>query len=273
MPKDSYYYSRGQVWKCVGFGKKNVGHEQKKDRPVLIISTPEFYAETKLLLVAPFTTKYKHSHYVLDVSTPSDYVNYLLLEHICTIDPNSPDYKMTFLYSLSSSAMERVDSSLKYLLGFQPEVPSFPKAPPRKSKKNIATNVSAKTPKPVEERDSSPAETTPKAVAPSMLSWNGNLQSSPKREFTIPSEDIDATETEKVTPCEPVPFPKLPNQRPPKSETPKRKRRLWTIDKAQEFLDDCTSKPREEVISKWDIQNIKAYYSMKNYCEDIVTKP
>jgi mRNA-degrading endonuclease toxin of MazEF toxin-antitoxin module len=103
------------------------------------------------------------------------------------------------------------------------------------------------------------------------------VESVENSDSTIESETshgVENTPTEKQEkkPRNPIKKGKEAPTPIPSKENTKRKKRKWTLEEMEEFLDDCEKLPPTRCLIKWQIENMRSFYSMKYYCKSKIEK-
>lgn len=273
MKYDIVKFERGQLW-MVRFKhpQENVGHEQQKDRPYLVLSVGKFNKSSGMVTMVPVTTRD-------NIVTPSQvqfindrgYSNVILCEGIRTFDYKSGAYIFDFLGQISDDILEKVDVALSIHLGLHYSPITLKKL--YDSMEAIIKSIGHMQQK----------ADTPKFTDNDVLEFAEKLQSLAGAESSIASEELAATveiPKRKLNPHQspldeyrghPVEYVEV-KEESPKAEEKKPLRIRWTPEKCQEFLDDDNNMPMSKVMEKWNISKKTRYYSMKNYVENLMTK-
>lgn len=276
MARDLARYERGQVWWIKGINDA-VGHEQQKDRPWLILSVSAFNETSYMITVVPLHTG-NVAKTISQVVFTNDYgiKNVILCEHIRSIDYSDKKYTLEYKYTLSSEVMDRVDRALSVHLGLHYSERRI--AELEESLNRLCDTVVHLK---MERLKEASADSFIEKVTSHLNDKIKELES--QLPDTISSDNIVVPKYEEVT-LEVAPKVTSsselgPNVIDPVVEAHNRKvrskgqkRRRWTVEKADEYLKDCSSLPMKKVMEKWDIQKKSNYYSMKSYCEGILEK-
>lgn len=269
MTYDMVKFERGQVW-MVRFKhpQEQVGHEQKKDRPWLVLSVGKFNKSSGMVTMVPITTRNT-------ILCPSQVLfsndrglnNVILCENIRTFDHSSGAYIFDFLGNVSDEVLEKVDVAISIHLGLHYSPITLKKL--YDSMEAIIKSVGYMQQK----------ADTPKFTDDDVLQFAEKLQ---MLAGNPASDDINATKAEdsetshtemKITPVKETieistteyTRPSTPNQGTNNNVEVKTKRMKWTPEICKEFIHDAETLPMKKVMEKWTISKKTRYYSMKNY--------
>ena len=265
MSFDMSRFERGQVW-MVRFKhpEEQVGHEQKKDRPWLVLSVGKFNTSSSLVTMVPISTRD-------ETKTPSQVLFYndrgvknaILCEQVRTFDYRSGAYIFDFMGNLSNEVLERVDVALSIHLGLHYSPITL---------KNLYDTMEAiiKSVSYMQEKDSSPkfSEEDVKEFTNIMKSMASDVLKDTHPE-TVEPTPILVTKVEEREPRE-YDLPTVEEKEEPKK--PKSTRMKWDIETAKKFIDDANSYPMKVVMEKWGISKKTRFYSMKNYAATLLMK-
>lgn len=281
MTYDMVKFERGQVWVVrFKYPEEQIGHEQRKDRPWLVLSIGKFNKSSSMVTMVPITTRD-------DVRSPSQVLfyndrgikNVILCENVRTFDYSSGAYIFDYMGTLSDEVLEKVDVAISIHLGLHYSPITLNKL--YDSMEAIIKSVGymqqkADTPKFTEDDVLQFAEKL------QMLAGNsdsGEISTTPER-----VEDFDksfgTTRTENNLPLTTVvevstpeyKDPEIPKQDSIKLVEVKSQRIKWTPDTCKEFLHDADTLPMLEVMKKWSISKKTRFYSMKNYAASLLRK-
>lgn len=294
MNYDIVKYERGQVW-MIRFKNKNeqVGHEQQKDRPWLILSIGKFNKSSGMVTAAPITTRdNERSPSQVRFLNDKNIYNVILCENIRTFDYTSGAYIFDYLGTVSDDILEKVDVALSVHLGmhYSPitlnklydSMEAIIKSVGYMQEKagtekftdqdvsDFADKLISITPslKPITSLSS--VEIAEPLDLPKMeciemdASTMFNGPSLMKPYYVTPSKDEEGKTVHTI--CEKVPEEDLYK---PEKKAPRMK---WTIDKCKEFINDTETLPMKKVMEKWDISKKSKYYSMKSYAQNLLMK-
>lgn len=269
MTYDMVKFERGQVWMVrFKYPQEQVGHEQKKDRPWLVLSVGKFNKSSGMVTMVPITTRNT-------IVCPSQVLfsnerglnNVILCENIRTFDHSSGAYIFDFLGNVSDEVLEKVDVALSIHLGLHYSPITLKKL--YDSMEAIIKSVGYMQQK----------ADTPKFTDDDVLQFAEKLQ---MLAGNPASDDINVTKAEdsktshtemKITPVKETieistteyTRPSNPNQGTTNNVEVKTKRMKWTPEICKEFIHDAETLPMKKVMEKWNISKKTRYYSMKNY--------
>lgn len=269
MTYDMVKFERGQVWMVrFKYPQEQVGHEQKKDRPWLVLSVGKFNKSSGMVTMVPITTRNT-------IVCPSQVLfsndkglnNVILCENIRTFDHSSGAYIFDFLGNVSDEVLEKVDVAISIHLGLHYSPITLKKL--YDSMEAIIKSVGYMQQK----------ADTPKFTDDDVLQFAEKLQ---MLAGNSASDDINANKVEdsetshtemKITPVKETieistteyTRPSTPNPDTTNNVEVKTKRMKWTPEICKEFIHDAETLPMKKVMEKWTISKKTRYYYMKNY--------
>lgn len=269
MTYDMVKFERGQVWMVrFKYPQEQIGHEQKKDRPWLVLSVGKFNKSSGMVTMVPITTRNT-------IVCPSQVLfsndrglnNVILCENIRTFDHSSGAYIFDFLGNVSDEVLEKVDVAISIHLGLHYSPITLKKL--YDSMEAIIKSVGYMQQK----------ADTPKFTDDDVLQFAEKLQ---MLAGNPDSDDINATKVEdsetshtemKITPVKETieistteyTGPSNPNKETTNNVGVKTKRMKWTPEICKEFIHDAETLPMKKVMEKWTISKKTRYYYMKNY--------
>lgn len=270
MAYDMVRYERGQVWMIRWKNSFQVGHEQNKDRPWLILSIGKFNQSSGMITAVPITTRDK-------IVSPAQVLfindwqknNVIMCEQIRTFDTKSGEYILEYKGNISAEVLEKVDVALSVHLGLH-------YSPITLNKLYDSMEAIIKSVGYMQQKASTPVFTDD-----DVLSFAEKLQSL----ASIPASEEVATSIN--SPDEHVDDPPTPSDPQPKTPTVKkdppaqskdsstkntRAYRRWTQESIQEFLHDADTLPMKQVMDKWNISQKSRFYTTKNYVQSLLEK-
>ena len=267
MTYDMVKFERGQVWMVrFKYPQEQIGHEQKKDRPWLVLSVGKFNKSSGMVTMVPITTRNT-------IVCPSQVLfsndrglnNVILCENIRTFDHSSGAYIFDFLGNVSDEVLEKVDVAISIHLGLHYSPITLKKL--YDSMEAIIKSVGYMQQK----------ADTPKFTDDDVLQFAEKLQMLAGN----PDSDINATKVEdsetshtemKITPVKEtieISTTEYTGPSTPNKETNnvgvKTKRMKWTPEICKEVIHDAETLPMKKVMEKWTISKKTRYYYMKNY--------
>lgn len=274
MTYDMVKFERGQVWMVrFKYPQEQVGHEQKKDRPWLVLSVGKFNKSSGMVTMVPITTRNT-------IVCPSQVLfsnerglnNVILCENIRTFDHSSGAYIFDFLGNVSDEVLEKVDVALSIHLGLHYSPITLKKL--YDSMEAIIKSVGYMQQK----------SDTPKFTDDDVLQFAEKLQ---MLAGNPASDDINANKLEdsktshtemKITPVKETieistteyTRPSTPNQGTTNNVEVKTKRMKWTPEICKEFIHDAETLPMKKVMDKWGIMKKTRFYYMKNYAKSLL---
>lgn len=262
MTYDLCKFERGQVWMVRFKNQEAVGHEQKKDRPWLVLSVGKFNKSSGMVTMVPITTRNV-------VVTPSQVMfnndrgmnNVILCEGVRTFDYQSGAYIFDFIGNISNEILEKVDVAISIHLGLHYSPITLKKL--YDSMEAIIKSVAY-----MEDKTN-----TPKFTDDDVLQFAEKLQMlavTPANKEASATK-VDDKEVIEVSTTE-YSGPSIPNQDTTNNVKIKQERMKWTPAICKEFLADTESLPMKKVMEKWDISKKTRYYSMKNYAASLLEK-
>ena len=269
MTYDMCKFERGQVWMVrFKYPQEQIGHEQKKDRPWLVLSVGKFNKSSGMVTMVPITTRNT-------IVCPSQVLfsndrglnNVILCENIRTFDHSSGAYIFDFLGNVSDEVLEKVDVAISIHLGLHYSPITLKKL--YDSMEAIIKSVGymqqkADTPKFTDDDVLQFAEklqmlaNNPASDEISDTKVEDSETSHTEIEITPVKETIEISTTEYTRPS-------TPNQGTINNVEVKTKRMKWTPEICKEFIHDAETLPMKKVMEKWTISKKTRYYSMKNY--------
>lgn len=251
MKYDLCKFEKGQVWMVLvpeGFGR---GHEQKKSRPWVVLSSGKFNSSSNLVTMAPVSTRDT-------VRSPAQVLfedfrgkhSVVMVEGVRTFDYTSPDYKFDFMGNLSQEVMTKVDLAVTFHFGlhFSPLTLSEVKS----VLEDMILSVSElNNERKFTERDVLDFATEVRDLVV------------PQKSTVTESVAVEPEPVEEATPVE-------SGAEVSEEKRGKRTRRKWTREKGEEFLEDSKKLPMKEVMAKWGISKKSAYYQTLYYVRDQV---
>ena len=280
---DMVRFERGQVW-VIRFKDQNEskGHEQKKDRPWLVLSTGIYNQTAGMVTCVPITTRDS-------VETPAQVLftnargvkNIILCEQIRSFDYTCGDYIFDYAGTLNEKILEDVDVALSIHLGLHYSPITLNKLYDSMSaviKSVTYMQTKANTLKftdedvlefatkleelAVSEMREDPREYISKIDKLEVKDINSEVAAS--------IEESSKEEIEEVspTPIEPIQEEEIS----PVENKSTDKRMRWTDEECKAFLEDADSLPMKEVMKKWGISKKTKYYYTKNYVKSKLQK-
>ena len=269
MTYDMVKFERGQVWMVrFKYPQEQIGHEQKKDRPWLVLSVGKFNKSSGMVTMVPITTRNA-------IVSPSQVLfsndrglnNVILCENIRTFDHSSGAYIFDFLGNVSDEVLEKVDVAISIHLGLHYSPITLKKL--YDSMEAIIKSVGYMQQK----------ADTPKFTDDDVLQFAEKLQmlaGNPASDDinVTKAEDSETSHTEmKITPVKETieistteyTGPSTPNKETTNNVGVKTKRMKWTPEICKEFIHDAETLPMKKVMEKWTISKKTRYYYMKNY--------
>ena len=270
MTYDMVKFERGQVWMVRFKHQEAVGHEQKKDRPWLVLSVGKFNKSSGMVTMVPITTRNS-------IVCPSQVLfsndkglnNVILCENIRTFDHSSGAYIFDFLGNVSDEVLEKVDVAISIHLGLHYSPITLKKL--YDSMEAIIKSVGYMQQK----------VDTPKFTDDDVLQFAEELQklagNSSNEEISTTSEKVEDSDknlstTEVEVPESKYEDPETPKQEETKNVEVKTQRIKWTKEKCKEFLNDADTLPMKRAMEKWNISKKTRFYSMKNYAATLLEK-
>lgn len=261
MRYDMVKFTRGQVWMVRFKSVEAVGHEQKKDRPWLVLSVDRFNKSSGMVTMVPITTRDS-------IVSPSQVLfynergikNVILCENIRTFDYSSGAYIFDFMGNISDEVLEKVDVAISIHLGLHYSPLTLSKL--YESMEAIIKSVSHMQQK---------AE-TPVFTDDDVLQFAEKLQMLASEPAPVEEKDTTPVIKEVEEPVSTI-EEKIPT--PVKQitkSTVKNSRMKWTPEICKEFLEDAESQPMKKVMEKWNIMKKSRFYSMKNYAATLLKK-
>lgn len=257
MAFDQVRMERGQVWVIRFHNQEQVGCEQMKDRPWLILSVGKFNQSSGMITAVPITTKDS-------IRTPAQVLfenmrgqsNVILCEQIRSFDTRSGAYTFDYMANISDKVLERVDVALSVHLGLHYSPITLQKL--YDSMEAIIKSVGymqekANTPKFTDE-DVLEFATKLESLTSAIIKPQ-TVEETPKSE---PQTVSGITLDEETLVPEPEDTSSIKVQ-------PKVKRHKWTIETCKKFLEDASTLPMKEVMEKWNIAKKTDFSYRKTY--------
>ena len=280
MTYDMCKFERGQVWMVRFKNPDAVGHEQKKDRPWLVLSVGKFNKSSGMVTMVPITTRDTvRSPSQVQFINDRGVSNVILCEGIRTFDHSSGSYIFDFMGNISDEVLEKVDVAISIHLGLHYSPITLNKL--YDSMEAIIKSVGYMQKK----------ADTPKFTDDDVLQFAEKLQmlagNSSSEEISATSERVDDldrsfsnTRTETNLPLNTVvevntseyKGPEIPKQDEIKTVEVKTQRIKWTPEICKEFIHDADTLPMKKVMEKWNISKKTRFYSMKNYAASLLGK-
>lgn len=258
MNYDMIRYERGQVW-MIRFKNRSEssGHEQKKDRPYLILSLGKFNKSSGMITAVPITSQEKRETPVhVKYSNDRGKDNTILVEQIRSFDISSGEYILDFLGVLSPEILEKVDVALSIHQGLHYSPITLSNL--YKTMESIITSIGYMQRK----------ADTPRFTDDDVIAFVDKMQDLAMKELSVKVEEED-TESNGVIKNDNV----IELEKPVvKNEVKKSTRMKWTPETCKEFLNDAETLPMKKVMEKWDILKKSKYYSMKHYAQNLLQK-
>lgn len=278
MNYDLCKFERGQVWMVRFKYPEAVGHEQKKDRPWLVLSVGKFNKSSGMVTMVPITTRNA-------IVSPSQVLfvndrgmnNVILCENIRTFDHSSGAYIFDFMGNISDEILEKVDVAISIHLGLHYSPITLKKL--YDSMEAIIKSVAY-----MEDKTN-----TPKFTDEDVLQFAEKLKTfAVTKDDTVNDTKVDDFDKHFETNRTEVKYPtqedvvevntteykdtSLPSQDTTSNVEVKSKRIKWTVGTCNNFLNDANNLPMKEVMQKWGISKKTRYYSMKSYAESLLKK-
>ena len=268
MSFDMVRFERGQVWMIRFKYKEQVGHEQDKDRPWLILSVGRYNGSSGMITAVPITTR-DAVRYPSQVMFTNDRntSNIILCEQIRSFDYKSGSYLMDFVGNISNEILEKVDVAISIHLGLHYSPITLQKL--YDSMEAIIKSVGymqqkADTPKFTDDDVLQFAEKLQElATTTDEEETHRDIIEDMDKAYGIINDEVANTKIEMNT--TEYERPDILDQDTIRSIEVKTKRIRWTSEKCKEFIHDCNTMPVEDIMSKWGIMKKSRYYSMKNY--------
>ena len=298
MTYDMCKFERGQVW-MVRFKhpEELVGHEQKKDRPWLVLSVGKFNKSSGMVTMAPITTRD-------NIRSPSQVLfsndrgvnNVILCENVRTFDHSSGAYIFDYMGTISDEILEKVDVAISIHLGLHYSPITLNKL--YDSMESIIKSVGY-----MQQKADTPKFTDDDVLhfAEKLHTLAGNIANDEISDTKVDDSDkvtraklieVEGSADMGATLGEALPFrmdnkpsgtqitlstaeydgSSITNQDTINNVEVKTKRIKWTPEICKEFLHDADTLPMKKVMEKWSISKKTRFYSMKNYAATLLEK-
>lgn len=262
MTYDVCRFERGQIW-MVRFKhpEEQIGHEQKKDRPWLVLSLGKFNKSSGMVTMVPITTRD-------EITSPAQvlfyndrgFKNVILCEQVRTFDHSSGAYIFDFIGNVSDEVLEKVDVSISIHLGLHYSPITLKKL--YDSMEAIIKSVGYMQQK----------ADTPRFTDDDVLHFAEKLQTlagnNAREEISVTKEENINTEVSTAEQDTPLPI----TTDTINNVDMKSKRIKWTPELCEEFIHDADTLPMKVVMEKWNISKKTRFYYMKNYTATLLEK-
>lgn len=251
MSFDMVKFEKGQIWRVQWTNPSQVGHEQQKDRPWLILSDGKFNQSSGMVTAVPITTR-DHT------STPSqvlfvndrDIYNVVLCEQIRTFDYTSEAYKFDYMGNISRDVLDKVDEAIAFHLGLMYSPLTLKSL--YEYLDSIVTNVSKNLKKTDKLTDEDIKQFHDKLVS---LGGFQKSDESTHRKRGRPPKNPKSLDVSSASADKPDDNSNSPddNSNSPDDKKPAKGRIKWTKEICQQFVNDASTLPMLEVMDKWGI--------------------